>query len=293
MTTILRYIFVHLARLFPREHGKYTILTKIYFRFFGQTVPTQIVASVRYKIRMNLDLREFVQAWIYVFGAYELPTVKFIRSYLAPNDVALDVGAQVGYLSLIMATSAQRRVKVFSFEPESRNIYRFLLNMSLNDANNVNLIEKAAGTKVETLKLYLSSDVNAGTHSTIRGNQNVSDAFVEIPCTTIDQTVNDSGLDRVDLIKIDVEGAEVDVLRGALNTLTSMQPVLITELGASLQEARGMTTTQFKLFLSELGYQCYRILDDGTLTLSPLDEYHRMDNVVFATANRRDRLPIR
>lgn len=292
MITLSRKLFVAVARLFPKEHGKYSILTRLYFPLFAKSAPTQSIEKVRFGIKLSLNLQEYLQSWIYVFGAYELPTVKFIRSYLKPGDTAIDVGGQIGYLSLVMATSADRKVSVLSFEPEHDNIRRFKANVALNELRNVELIEQAAGSSVGTLKLYLSADSNAGTHSTIRENENVSDKFIEIPCTTIDHEIQQRSLKRVDLIKIDVEGGEIDVINGALNTLTSMQPVLITELGDALQKARGITTDEFKTFLSELGYECYKINEDGTLTISPVGEYHLMDNVVFVPENRKSRVII-
>lgn len=292
MVTLLRKLFVIVARLFPREHGKYSILTRLYFPLFAKSAPTQSIEKVRFGIKLSLNLQEYLQSWIYVFGAYELPTVKFIRSYLRPGDTAIDVGGQIGYLSLVMATSADRAVSVLSFEPEHDNIRRFRTNVSLNQLRNIELIEQAAASSVGTLKLYLSADSNAGTHSTIRDNENVSDKFIEIPCTTIDHEVLNRSLERVDLIKIDVEGGEIDVIKGALNTLSTLRPVVITELGDALQKARGLSTDEFKSFLSDLGYECYRINDNGTLALSPLGEYHLMDNVVFVPENRKSRVII-
>lgn len=293
MITLFRRLFVSIARLFPREHGKYSILTKVYFPLFAKSAPTQSIEKVRFGIRLSLNLQEYLQSWIYVFGAYELPTVKFIRSYLRPGDLAMDVGGQIGYLSIVMATSADRKTRVLSFEPESDNIQRFKTNTSLNGLTNVNLVEQAVSDRIGSIRLYLSSDSNAGTHSTIKENTNVSDRYVDIPCTTIDAEVEQRGLQRVDLIKVDVEGGEIDVIKGAINTLKNYQPVVITELGDALQKARGLSTDEFKLFLQEHGFHCYIINEDGTLSESPVGTFHLMDNVVFVPQTRLSRLVVK
>lgn len=292
MISLVRKIFVLAARLFPREHGKYSILTRLYFPLFGATAPTKKIEKVKFGIKLNLNLQEYLQSWIYVFGAYELPTVRFMRSYLKDGDVAIDVGGQIGYLSIIMATSANRHVQVVSFEPEPGNINSFKQNIELNTLENVTLVEKAVSDHAGKIKLYLSSDRNAGTHSTVFVEGNVSEEFVEIDAVTIDDEVSSRGIDRVDLIKIDVEGGEIDVIRGSVKTLMSFQPVVITELGDALQKARGFSTDEFKLFMEDHGYNCYTILNDGTLRSTAVGDFHLMDNVVFVPTTRLSRVSI-
>jgi len=290
---ILRSAFVGLTRLFPREHGKYSILTRLYFPWFGASAPKQHVFRTSHGFLLNGDLTEYLQAWIYVFGSYELPTVRLIRSYLQPGDVAVDVGAQIGYLTLVMATSASRQTSVLSFEPESGNITRFKANMNLNSIENVLLIEKAASEHEGILRLYLSADENAGTHSTVFVEGNVSETFVEIPSTTLDAAVRALGKDRVDLVKVDVEGGEIDVIRGADSILENHRPLVIVELSDALQAARGSSCKAFKEHMLEYGYDAHTINSDGSLSPTPLDAPHPMDNVVFVPESRRERVRIK
>lgn len=279
--SLLRTVFQRVARLYPREHGKYSILTRLYFPYLAPSKQTIVESRLRYGIQMHLDLTEYLQAHLYVFGSYELPTIKFMRSVLKPGSVCLDVGAQMGYLSLAMATAAGGATTVHSFEPEDRNAERFLENVLLNSLTNVHLHRTAVSNVNGVLKLYLSSDRNAGTHSTVFVESNVSTEFIEIPSTTLDDFVQGANIPKVDLIKIDVEGAEIDVIKGAVNVLLHHKPVIILELSDHLQNARGFSCKDFKMFMAERGYVAHEIADNGSLRPSAFDASHINDNIAF------------
>lgn len=187
----------------------------------------------------------------------------------------------MGYLSLAMATAAKGTTIVHSFEPEDVNAERFLQNMALNKRNNVQLHRCAVSNIDGTLRLYLSKDMNAGTHSTVYNPDNVSSQFIEIASTTLDSFSSTHSLKRMDLVKIDVEGAEFDVLRGAETILRTLRPCVVLELSDALQKAHGTTCRQIKEFMVERGYAAYTIADDGTPAPSALDAPHMNDNVVF------------
>ncbi len=278
---LFRSLFTSLARLYPREHGKYSILMRLYFPYLAPRARTLVISTLRFGIRMRLDITEYLQAHLYVFGDYELPTIRFLRSVLTPGSVCLDVGAQMGYLTLAMATAANRQTIVHSFEPEDQNAARFRENISLNDLSNVTLHQTAVSTVDGVMKLYLSNDRNAGTHSTLYIESNVSTEFIEIPSVRLDSFIQQESLPTVDLVKIDVEGAEVDVIEGARFVLENHRPIVIMELSDHLQQARGQTCREFKQFMATLGYAPYFINEDGTLRSCPMDAPHVNDNIVF------------
>lgn len=281
MRTLLRLFLRRVLRAYPFERGKYSILTKIFLSHAAPLAGTPIITRLKFGLRMKLDPAEYLQAHLYAFGDYELPTIRFIRSFLTRDAVCCDVGAQMGYLSLAMATAAEGTTTVHAFEPESVNAERFAENVALNGLRNVSLHRTAVSNVDGMLRLYLSNDRNAGTHSTIANSSNVSDEFVEIPSTTLDSFAAAQALERLDLIKIDVEGAEFDVLRGADRVLRTLRPCVILELSDALQQQRGMTSKDIKVFMADRGYSAYAINDDGTLVASAPDATHINDNVVF------------
>ncbi|MCX6140207.1 MAG: FkbM family methyltransferase [Candidatus Kapabacteria bacterium] len=230
---------------------------------------------------MRLDITEFLQAHLYLFGSYELPTVRFIRSVLKPGDTAFDIGAQIGYLTLAMATAHPEPVRVVSFEPESHNLERLRSNIALNPGVNVSIVEKAASNVNGVLRLYLSHDHNSGTHSTIPNGVNVSNDFVEIPSVTLDTYLLDNQISNLRLIKIDVEGGELEVILGAERILRELCPIIVMEMSDSLQAAREFSTPEFKQMLALKGYRPYTINDNGTLKSSAVDASHAMENLAF------------
>jgi len=278
---LIRTLFKSICRLYPREHGKYSILMRVYFPYLVPRSSTMVTSTLRFGIRMRLDITEYLQAHLYVFGDYELPTIRFLRRVLKPRSVCLDVGAQMGSLTLAMATAASSKTIVHSFEPEDQNAARFRENIALNALSNVTLHQTAVSTVDGALKLYLSSDRNAGTHSTVYIESNVSTEFIEIPSVRLDSFVRQHALQPVDLIKIDVEGAEVDVIEGARSVLQHHRPIVIMELSDHLQQARGQTCTEFKQSMATLGYAPYFINEYGTLRSCPMDAAHVNDNIVF------------
>ncbi|MBU3699609.1 MAG: FkbM family methyltransferase [Candidatus Kapabacteria bacterium] len=281
MRSILRSLFRTAMHMYPRERGKYSLLMRLYFPYFAPRTATKVTSTLKFGMRMHLDLTEYLQSHLYVFGDYELPTIRFIRQRLQANAVCIDVGAQMGYLTLAMATAAGRATTVHSFEPEDVNAKRFLENMTLNNLSNVHLHRCAVSNVDGTLRLYLSKDMNAGTHSTVYNPDNVSTDFIEIPSTTLDSFSTTHGLQRMDLVKIDVEGAEFDVLRGAETVLRTLRPCVILELSDALQKAHGTTCRQIKQHMADRGYSAFTIADDGTPVPSALDALHMNDNVVF------------
>lgn len=253
----------------------------MYFRFVAPKDAATLVSTLSYGIRMNLDISEFLQAHLYLYGSYELPSIRFIRRVVKPGDVVADVGAQIGYITLAMATIDTGKVTVHAFEPEPNNIRRLRNNVALNPGVDVRIIEKAVSDTNQAIRLYLSKDHNAGTHSTISGGTNVSDEFVEIPAVTLDDYVREQGLTALRLVKIDVEGGEYEVIKGAHETLRTLRPIVLMELSDALQESRGFSTVEFKTLMKGLGYSAYTIADDGSLVPSSIKQRHAMDNVVF------------
>lgn len=281
MQSLLGSLLRLILRLYPFERGKFRILSSIFLPHLAPRPGSPSVTSLSYGLRMKIDPSEFLQAHLYLFGSYELPTIRHIRSYLTPGTVCIDVGAQMGYLSLAMATSAQRQTVVHAFEPEDQNAARFLENMALNSITNVQLHREAVSNVEGTLQLFLSKTANAGTHSTLYNERTVTEESIQIPAITLDAFVRKHGLQRLDLIKVDVEGAEFEVLQGADHVLRTLRPRVILELCDTLQIERGLSSRQIKEFMVERGYSPYTIADDGAPVPSPLDEPHVNDNVLF------------
>ena len=148
-----------------------------------------------------------------------------IRKYFDLKEgVFLDIGANVGKYSIMLGKRMGVDGRVLAFEPEPNNIKSLKKNIELNRVNNIDIIEKACSNSKGEIDFYLSSN-NTGGHSiTAKTNNKIT-----VQADTLDNILKERGVSRVDMVKIDVEGAEYLVLRGASIMLRKFRPKIIFE----------------------------------------------------------------
>ena len=283
----LRALFRTAMQFYPREYGKYSILMKLYFPYLAPTSPTKEVVTLHDGIRMELVLNEYVQSQLYLFGAFEPVTVKVLKRLVKSGDTVLDIGANVGYISLVLAKCVGNSGKVFSFEPDSKNFASLKRNLALNADCNIEPIAKAVSDSHQPIRLYHAKfDFNAGAHSMLPSEKHSSD-FVEIEATTIDEFVTSHGLKKVDVIKIDIEGAEMKAFNGMTETLRNSRPLIVCELCEEHQVRAGYTTQAVKKWMAEtFDMQAFKVMESGKLKETPIEETHLADNIVFVPHER-------
>jgi FkbM family methyltransferase len=157
-------------------------------------------------------------------SAYELTMTELLRLVLRPGDVFLDIGGNEGYFSVIAATLG-RPVRVFCIEPQSRLQNVIVKNLEINQVSEVSVHQLALTDHEGEIELYCSPSTNTGSSSLFasalpRVMRSASWLFKEkVRCTTLDSFVRENQLDRIRLAKIDCEGAEIFIIRGACQTL--------------------------------------------------------------------------
>ena len=180
----------------------------------------------------------------YWLGTYEISTSKALLRHVSAGDIVFDIGAHAGYFSLLFSRLVGKAGKVFAFEPLPGNIQFLKKHLDLNKCMNVELIEAAVSEKSGRSRFMIGQDSFSG-HLVKSGEQGEGH-FINI--IALNDFVRQRSLDRVDFIKIDVEGAELDVLVGARPILKHMQPTLFISLHSE-ELSRGVTE-----FLKSLGY---------------------------------------
>lgn len=166
-------------------------------------------------------------------GGYEPEQRMLVRESLEKrggSPVFLDVGANIGLFSFPLA-SEMSQVKIFGFEPHPRNARCYGASIALNAVSNVALIESALGDSTGQITFYLDES-DSGGHSTRKDNlwnNKGSTVELRVPLTTLDRFVEEKALDRIDVVKVDVQGAEDSVLRGGLVSLRKFLPDLLIE----------------------------------------------------------------
>jgi FkbM family methyltransferase len=145
-----------------------------------------------------------------------------------PGDTVVDVGAHIGLYSLIAAKRVGPSGKVIAIEPDPENCSLLQRNVELNKLTNVTILERAAFSSNSKLKLYLPGKERGFTKlSTLMANRAVTENFLEIDATTLDYLMVMQGIAQVNWVKIDVEGAELEVLKGAAVTLSESKDVAL------------------------------------------------------------------
>lgn len=219
---------------------------------FGQRAA---LAAYKVIVRSGVLSNAYGQrAWAFAYLAYkrwfEAGEVAALRSFVPPGTTVIDVGANIGFFALQFAEWAGREGRVLAIEPEDRNI-RLLRHRAAQHGclDRVEIIEAAADEKDGPLLLAVN-EIHPGDHR-------VSEqGGIPISGRSIDEIIDERSLPPVSLIKIDVQGAEMRVLRGARRTLVRDRPYLFVEIDDAALTKSGSSTREVSEFFSSLGYEC-------------------------------------
>jgi FkbM family methyltransferase len=168
-----------------------------------------------------------------------------------------DIGAFHGLLTLFFASKASR---VLCFEPNTRNHRRLMENLALNGIQNVEVRKVGVGSRRETLKMVGTPLMPGGSSVDGRTAEELSRAgektvVEEISVVTLDEEIRQAGLPAPDFIKIDIEGWEIEALRGARGTLQSCKPAVFLEMHGETAGEKKRKAAEIVAFLWELGYR--------------------------------------
>jgi FkbM family methyltransferase len=245
----------------------------------------EVEAQLEHSLWISLRLRTWVDYNIYCLGLYEEPLARFFTGAIKPDSTVLDIGAYIGQYTLLAAKHAPLG-RAIAFEPHPESHRRLLDNVTRNHLSNVTVLSQAVGSTPGRMPFDLQEQQYS---SKLIPSSQVGDALAEFEVTTVDETVRKLGLPCVDLIKIDVEGAEGQVLSGAQATLSAFHPLLIVEIDRSGEQVFGDDSENTLASLQGLGYQLHRV----RRRVSPLtDLCVEYDNVVAIPFTRpRDEAP--
>ena len=210
-------------------------------------------------------------------GLLEPEDVGLFLSLLRPGMTVLDVGANVGMYSLLSARRVGPTGRVHAFEPTPAVAASLRRNVALNGLGNVHVHEAAVSDAAGRATFYLqdSSDCN-----TLAGGAGTP---IRVRTVTLDDHVAAHGLDRVDVMKMDVEGAEVLALRGGGRLLAAADgPVLMLEFNPEALGAAGSGVAELRGLLEGHGYECHPLGIQGG---------GRYGNVLALKAGHRERFP--
>lgn len=223
-------------------------------------------------VRMRIDPRDENGRRVYLYGFD--PTERLTRHFVRlvrPGDCVLDVGANVGYFTLVAALLAGPAGEVHAFEPSPQVLPQLQSNAALNPQLPIVVHAQAVVDRCGTTSFHTAPAERTG-YSSIRPLDPECGTALTVPTVSLDSVL--PSLPSVRLVKIDVEGAETLVLQGMVQLIARDQPFIITEIDDSFLRALGSSAPGLCARLVAAGYDLHRIIERGVLqplSAAPLD----------------------
>jgi FkbM family methyltransferase len=206
-------------------------------------------------------------------GRFETAEVAFVDRFLRPGMTVLDLGAHHGYYTLLASKRVGAQGKVFAFEPSPRERRALRLHLILNRCANVSVQGVALGDEEAKSDLYVVQGIQTGCNSlrppiAVSGTSRVS-----VRVTQLDGWLQKKNIQGVDFIKLDVEGGELAVLKGAERLLARQpRPIILAEVQDLRTRPWGYPAKDILWYLAERRFKWFSLLEDGSvqeMDLSP------------------------
>lgn len=212
---------------------------------------------------MRLDVRSRTEAWAYWTGEYDAAIISRLRTCLTPGSVVLDVGANVGFYSIALGNALKNLGgRLFAFEPVPSNMRRIEEAVRLNDLDHtVRAFNVALGDEEGSIDMFMEDDNGAITGNAIMVTASVAGEIVQnvsARVTRLDTFAAEQHIDSCRLIKIDIEGAEVMFLRGALGFVTAHRPIIYGEFNSYWIKRFGCSFLDVVEILQPLHYRYFK-----------------------------------
>jgi FkbM family methyltransferase len=231
-------------------------------------------------LRLHLYLGNDMSLPTYVSGVIDPNEFFFLNAFLRKGMTFIDIGANEGFYSVFASDRVGEDGRVLAFEPSQREADRLLRNLELNEAANVTVEIKGVadidGEAILKLCEYGHEGQNTLGGFAHKVNQ---DGTQKATLIKLDSYFAAHTMDRIDLMKIDVEGAEERVLRGALETLKRFRPVLLMEMNDASLRLQGSSCSDVAELIAS-GEYCIYNFDSATGKLVVAREGSYSDNVV-------------
>jgi len=267
---------------------KYSPIHKILYFFWSHFVPEYVEIEGH---KIYLDPKDSLG--LSINANYEENEIKLIKKIIRKDSIVIDIGANIGYFTLIFAKLVGPNGRVYAFEPDPTNFSILKKNIQINGYKNVILTQKAASDKNELIKLFLCKFSN-GMHRIYESE--LCDDSIDIESTTLDEFFSSINFDQeISFIKIDTEGSEIKVLRGMEKTLIKNNNISILvefEPGSIVQAKE--EPKSLPEFLIKKGFRIMTF-ESSSNDLQPIDMHvlldkyseKKMTNVnLFCTKNK-------
>lgn len=246
------------VRYVPVSAGKPALARRLLAAF--RSSPEAKNARTRQGARFRTVTDDVLQGYLYLFGIWEPNITHWVTRTLRPGDTFIDVGANIGYFTVLASRLVARHGHVVAIEASPDFTKAIRGNLALNNCGNVRLVNAAVSDRSGLVPFYQPSPYNRGNTTSVFTGAGMSPRFT-IGSKPLPELLTEHELSRARLVKIDVEGSEYAVMRGLLPALSRMRDdaELIIEISPDLLTAQGETAGGLVGLLASYGFNAYRI----------------------------------
>jgi FkbM family methyltransferase len=210
----------------------------------------------------------FIDYQVIAFGVYDAKLRCFLKRFVKPGMTCLDVGANIGCVTVLLSRLVGPSGRVFGFEPVPHLFERLRKNIGLNEFSANTSPHQLALSRQRgqaTIKVAQQDYDNQGMASLRNTDHPQLATELVIHTDTLDEFARDNNIDHIDLLKMDVQGAEAWLIEGGASTLRRLHPHLLLEVSPYDIRSFGKTATDLLQMIEVLGYECYCLEENGEL----------------------------
>ncbi len=209
-----------------------------------------------------VNTKDLIGWKIFFYGEYEASTNRILEKLVKKGDVVIEAGANIGSETLLLSRHVGDNGMIYGFEPNPYTFQRLKINVDINELSNVQVFELALGERDKDIhfNIYPKGFCNPGMSSKYMSTPITRE--ISVKQLTLDSFVKEQGIKNVDFIKMDIQGAEMDLLDGSKEVITKYRPTIFTEAEDYFVNTEGLYNK-----LKGFGYDVSRINDNGVTTL--------------------------
>lgn len=228
----------------------------------------EYLISSGFGFKIFLDIRKDVDRYFYM-EEFEYQTLSFFEKVISKGSVVIDVGANIGIYSMIAARKTGDTGHVYAFEPSDWAYSRLNKNIAKNKLGNIIVAKVGVSEKSGELSFYMCEDdaYNSIGSSPMEDIKEVR----KIQVISLDEFCMDKKIDNVDVIKIDTEGADYLVLKGAESILknSDQAPIIFCEYNKVVKDGFDFSLENYRAYLMEMGYSLFEISNGELIEFDP------------------------
>jgi len=258
-------ILLWLSKIVIALFGKSTshrVLRILYNNLSKKIKGRLINTNYFFETEILVNTKDIIGWKIFFFGQYEASTNRLLQKIVGNNQIVIEAGANIGSETLLLS-KLNPDGEIFAFEPAPIPFNLLQFNIGHNQLKNIRFFQEAVGEKEGQLKLHLLPHdfPNQGLTSIKEHSQ--SNGSINVPLTTIDLIADKYGLENLNLLKMDVQGAEFLILKGASESINAYKPRILLEASSEFLNLREIYN-----YLRTMGYLIYAFDDKKILEVT-------------------------